>query len=103
MAKNFKPENFMSVAKRTRVRDRIVVDSYTGKWQAALQTRRLPEVGQVMAIAEDGDAREWDDFMAALRAANCVVLMTGTQDREGRNLGVVIEHQPRQEGEVLIW
>jgi hypothetical protein len=79
------------------------VDSYTGTWQQALCPRRLPTEGEVYAIAECGDAREWDDFRRALAESGNVLLMTQRTDRENRSIGVVAPSNPRHAGEVMIW
>ena len=84
-----------------RAANRIVVDSYTGEWQPALCPRRTPEIGDVVALAEDGDAREWDDFRNALSAAGACVRMCGRKDRAGRDLGVV--DAGREDGELIVW
>lgn len=95
--------NFMSVAKRTPASKRTSIDSYTGEWQEALRPRRLPEVGEVVTIAEDGDAREWHDFRNAIDHSGMVVLMTGRQDRDGDNIGVVVKRLDKHGDETLIW
>lgn len=95
--------NVSSRIASTRVSDRIVVDSYTGEWQEALCPRKLPAVGDVVALAEDADAREFHDFSSALSEAGLVVRMGSSLDRSKRSLGVVTERPKSDDGELIIW
>ena len=90
-----------SKIKSTRVSDRIVVDGYTGSWQPALCPRRMPTIGDVVALAEDADAREFDDFRGALSAAGLSLHMSTTRDKSGRNVGVVAAGN--KDGEQIVW
>jgi hypothetical protein len=46
----------------------ITVNNYTGAWQGALQPpARTPRVGAYVRVHDSPDARESDDFRAALK------------------------------------
>ena len=43
------------------------IEAYTGNWQAELRPS-APRAGELVRIALEPDAREWDDFRRVLRS-----------------------------------